>query len=158
MCIRDRIQGVAVNPRFTNLTVNQNMPGRVESVFGNPNIYAFTLTSLLPVVAAYMLIFKSRLWRALGAISFILGVVALMMTYSRGAWFGFAAGLFLFIAIWKPKLVPIFLLFSAIAIPFLPTSIKDRLLTIFNPHDTSISYRAVSYTHLDVYKRQAHNG
>lgn len=141
--VMQRIQGVAVNPSFTNLTVNQNMPGRVESVFGNPNIYAFTLTSLLPVVVAYMLIVKSCLWRALGAISFILGVMALMMTYSRGAWFGFAAGLFLFIAIWKPKLVPIFLLFGAIAIPFLPTSIKDRFLTIFNPNDTSISYRGL---------------
>ena len=143
IAVMQRLQGVAVNPSFTNLAVNQNMPGRVESVFGNPNIYAFTLASLLPVVAAYMLISQSRLRGAFGAVSFLLGVVALMMTYSRGAWFGFAAGLFLFIVIWKPKLIPVFLLLGVIAIPFLPSSIKDRFLTIFNPKDTSISYRGL---------------
>lgn len=138
-----RIQGVAVNASFTNLTVNQNMPGRVDSVFGNPNIYGFSLASLLPIVAAYTFICPSRLRRVCGAISFLLGAAALVMTYSRGAWFGFAAGMLLLVALYRPKLIPVFLVLGALALPFLPDSIKNRMLTIFNPNDTSISYRGL---------------
>lgn len=138
-----RIQGVASNASFTNLAVNQNMPGRVDSVFGNPNIYAFALASLLPAVAAYTLTSQTRLRVAFGALSFMLGTAALLMTYSRGAWFGFAVGVFLFISLYKPKLIPILALLCLAALPFLPASIKNRVLTVFNPNDTSISYRGL---------------
>lgn len=141
--VAQRIQGVASNASFTNLVVNQNMPGRVDSVFGNPNVYAFALASLLPVVAAYTLNCKTG-WRAiLGALAFILGTAALLMTYSRGAWFGSAVSLFLFFALYKPKWIPFLLLLCVAALPFIPASIKNRVLTIFNPNDTSISYRGL---------------
>ena len=138
--VAQRIHGVAVNASFTNLAVNQNMPGRVDSVFGNPNIYGFALASLLPVVGAYTFLGKGRLRKIFGAVSFLLGAVALLMTYSRGAWFGFAVGVLLLVTLYKPKLIPVFLILGLLALPFLPDSIMNRVLTIFNPNDTSISY------------------
>ncbi len=137
------VQGIAPNKSFTNLTVNPNMPGRVYAFFDNPNVYGFALVSLLPVTAAYALGSKSR-WRiTLGTVAFMLGFLALIMTYSRGPWFGFAVGMFIFTALWKPKLIPFILVLGAITFPVIPVSIKERVLTIFNPNDTSISYRGL---------------
>jgi len=136
-----RIGGIEVNKSFTNLTVNPNMPGRVDSVFGNPNVYGFVLASVLPLTAAYALGSKNRLRWVIGGVSFLAGIAALIMTYSRGAWLAFAVAALIFVALYKPKLIPVILLLGAAAIPFIPGTIKDRLLTIFNPADTSISYR-----------------
>lgn len=141
--VAQRIHGVAVNASFTNLTVNQNMPGRVDSVFGNPNIYGFALASLLPVVAAYTFLCRSRLRMAAGAAAFLLGTAALLMTYSRGAWFGFAVGIVILVALYKPKLIPVILVLGVVALLILPNSIMNRVFTIFNPNDTSISYRGL---------------
>ena len=65
------------------------------------------------------------------------------MTYSRGAWFGFAVGILLFVVLYKPKLLPAFLILGVLALLVLPDSIMNRVLSIFNPNDTSISYRGL---------------
>lgn len=141
--IIQRIGGVAVNASYTNLSVNPDMPGRVESFFGNPNVYGFVLSSLLPIVAGYVFTNKSRLKIILGAVSFLCGTAALIMTYSRGCWFAFAAGMFIFVAMCRPKLIPVMLILGLVSIPFLPDNITNRILTVFNPNDTSISYRGL---------------
>lgn len=137
------VQGIAPSKSYTDLSVNPNMPGRVYSFFGNPNIFGFMLASSLPAAIAYAIKSKSRWCIALGMIAFILGCLALIMTYSRGAWFGFAVGLFVFAALYQPKFIPVMLLLGAVAFPFIPANIKDRVLTIFNPNDTSIGYRSL---------------
>jgi len=149
--IIQRIQGVAPNKSFTDLTVHTSMPGRVYSFFDNPVVYAFALAPLLLVAAAYALGGKTRSRAAVGAISFALGCAALLMTYSRGAWLGFAAGAFLVTVLCKPKLTPVLLILGALAL--IPESIRERALSVFNQIDQSVRYRSLlSSAGLDVIK------
>jgi len=104
----------------------------------------------LPVAAGYALCgFQAERHRGrslrvvVGIIAFILGATALVMTYSRGPWFAAAVGMFIFIAFCKPKLIPVFLLLGLIALPFIPATVKDRVLSSFNPNDQSIGYRSL---------------
>lgn len=141
-----RIQGVEVNPSFVDLTVNEGMPGRVFAVFENPNAFAEVLCMLIPLAVALLL--GSRGWggRFLGCLSAGLGVVAIFMTYGRASWIGLAVAALLFVFLWNRKLLPAMLLLGLAAIPLLPDTIFNRILTIFNTKDTSTSSRFPLYT------------
>ena len=141
--ILQRIWGIEPSKSFTDLAANPNMPGRVDSFFGNPSVFGFALSALLPVSAAYVFCEKSRLRAALGSTAFILGVTALIMTYSRGPWFASFVGIFVFAALSKPKLIPVLLLLGLAAFPFIPITVKNRILSAFNPNETSIGYRGL---------------
>jgi len=47
--------------------------------------------------------------------------------------------------LWKPKLIPAFIVLCCLAIPFLPTTIWNRILTIANPADSSTASRVPLY-------------
>lgn len=140
-----RIQGVQVNASYVDLSVNEGMPGRVESFFDNPNTFAEMLIMLLPVVLALVLCAKHKLSKLVAAGVFLTGTAALGMTYSRASWVGFAVSLVVLIFLWKPKLIPAFIIVCALAIPLLPTSIFHRILTITNTSDTSTASRIPLY-------------
>ena len=142
--IIQRIIGVAPHASFTDLALHPNMPGRVDSFFGNPNVYGFALMLMLPLVLAYSvdaLERKNRPQSAVGLTSFVLCGVALIMTYSRGSWVGFAGAVFVFTLFYKPKWIPILLILGALAL--IPEIIRIRVLSMFNPADTSVESRFV---------------
>lgn len=140
-----RIQGVEVNVSYVDLTLNKDMPGRVFSVFENPNAFGEVLVMLIPVAIALM--FASRSWggRILGAAGAVLGSISLIMTYSRAGWIGIAVAAVVFVFFWKKKLLPAILLLGIAAVPLLPDVVFNRVLTIFNPADTSTSSRFPLY-------------
>lgn len=139
--IYQRIQGVEVNISYVDLALNEGMPGRVESFYDNPNTFAEVLILLLPLLAA--LILCSRHWwsRLLAAGAFAAGVTALGMTYSRASWVGCACAAVVFVFLWKPKLLPVFLALCVLCVPLLPDTIWNRLLTIGNTADTTMNSR-----------------
>lgn len=139
------IQGVKVNPSYVDLTVNEGMPGRIFSVFENPNAFAEVLAMLIPLAVALMLGSKRWSGRALGFFSAGLGVVAIFMTYGRASWIGLAAAALLFVFLWNRKLLPGLILLGLVAVPLLPSSIFNRILTIFNTKDTSTTSRFPLY-------------
>jgi len=142
--IVQRFIGVEPNRSFTDLYLNPNMPGRVDSFFGNPNVYGFALMMLLPVIAGLTLdAFERKSWKQLsiGLISFILGSISLVMTYSRGSWVAFAGAMFVFVLLCKPKWLPFLVLLGLLAL--IPANIRDRFFTIFNFADTSIEARGI---------------
>lgn len=66
---------------------------RVRALFSKPNTFAWYLGVFLPVVIAPLLLRLTNLsrWgRALCVVAAGLGVVALILTYSRGSWIAFA--------------------------------------------------------------------
>jgi len=140
-----RIQGVEVNPSFVDLTLNKDMPGRVFSVFENPNAFGEVLVLLIPVAVGLM--FAARGWggRLLGLLGAGMGTVALVMTYSRAGWVGLFMAVLLFVFLWNRKLLPVMILVGLAAIPFLPDAVLNRILTIFNMKDTSTSSRFPLY-------------
>ena len=143
--IMQRIQGVEVDSSTVDLEVNAGMPGRVVSIFDNANTFAEVLLLLLPLVLALILCSKHLVSRLAACGIFVVGGIALGMTYSRATWIGFLCALVVFVFLWKPKLIPAFLLLCCLAIPFLPTTIWNRILTIFNPADSSTSSRIPLY-------------
>jgi len=154
-----RIQGVEVNKSYVDLKLNAGMPGRVDSFFDNPNTFAEVLILLLPLVVALVLCSKHLLGKlvALGALG--VGVIALGMTYSRASWVGFACAMVVFVFLWKPKLIPAFVVLCCVAVPFLPTTIWNRILTIGNMSDTSTASRFPLYrAAIEVIKRRPVRG
>ena len=143
--IVQRIQGVEVDSSTVDLALNAGMPGRVVSIFDNANTFAEVLLLLLPLVLALILCSRHPVSRLAACCVFVVGGIALGMTYSRATWVGFACAMVVFVFLWKPKLIPGFLLLCCLAVPFLPDTIWNRILTIFNPADSSISSRIPLY-------------
>ena len=127
------------------LEVNAGMPGRVYSIFDNPNTFAQVLLLLLPLVLALMLTSKHWQWKVICAGIFCVGGMAMAMTYSRASWVGLACAMAVFVFLWKPKLIPAFLVLCVLAVPLLPTTVLNRILTITNTSDSSTSSRVPLY-------------
>ena len=140
-----RIQGVEVNPAYVDLELNAGMPGRVDSFFDNPNTFAQVLILLLPLVLALMLGSRSLWGKAAAAGIFALGVLALGMTYSRASWVGIACCMVVMVFLWRPSLIPAFIILCCVAVPFMPETIWNRILTITNMNDSSTSSRFSLY-------------
>lgn len=154
-----RIQGVEVNAAYVDLSLNAGMPGRVDSFFDNPNTFAQVLILLLPLVLALMLSSRSLFSKALAAGIFAVGVVALGMTYSRASWVGIACCMVVMVFLWKPSLIPAFIILCCLAVPLLPETIWNRILTITNMNDSSTSSRFPLYeAALNVIKERPFTG
>ena len=143
--VLQRIQGIEVNASYVDLKVNAGMPGRVYSFFDNPNTFAEVLILLLPLVLALILCSRHLISRLIACGIFAVGVAALGMTYSRASWVGIACAMVVMVFLWRPKLIPAFVLLCGVAIPFLPSTIWNRILTIANPADSSTSSRIPLY-------------
>ncbi len=140
-----RIQGVEINYSYVDMSLNEGMPGRVFSVYENPNSFAEVLVMLIPLAIALVLCSRS-LWGRLGALcAASLGAVALAMTYSRASYIGLVCAIGVFVFLWNRRLIPGLLLLGICALPVLPDTIFNRILTIFNLEDTSTSSRFPLY-------------
>lgn len=137
--------GVPVVANQQDLALNAGMPGRVYSFFDNPNNFAELLVMLTPFT--YALFLNAKTWRGKLAAIFSLGTcaVALGLTLSRSGWLGFALATVVFIAFLNWRVIPLVIVLGLCAIPLLPQTIYNRLLTIGNMKDTSTSYRFAIY-------------
>lgn len=139
--IVQRIRGVAVVSDYVDSRLNPDMPGRVCSYYGNPNSFAQMLVMLIPLGVALFLGSKKRLCRGVGLLSAGLGTVALIMTYSRASWVGLAASAVVFLFFWNRKLLPVLAVLGLASLPLLPGAVLRRILSIFNPQDSSMASR-----------------
>lgn len=143
--VYQRIQGVEVNASYVDLKLNEGMPGRVYSIFDNPNTFAEVLILLLPLVLALVLCSKKNCSKLMACAVFCVGVAALGMTYSRASWVGMACAMVVMVFLWRPKLIPAFAALCILCVPLLPDTIWNRILTITNPNDTSTASRLPLY-------------
>lgn len=139
--IIQRLMGVEVDEEFVDLTVNEGMPGRVFSTFANPNNFAELLILFMPFFVPLALFAKKALVRICAAGGFVLCLAALLMTYSRSCWVGFALAAVFFTALYDKRLLVPLALLALVAVPFLPSSIMNRIFTIGSMKDSSNSYR-----------------
>lgn len=136
-----KVVGIEVNPSLTDLTINQGMGGRVYSTMGNPNVYGELLVLTLPFICPIILNEKSLLKKIFWIIISLPILLIMIKTGSRSAWVAFAIAIFIFVFLWNKRYTPYLILLGIIALPFLPSSIYKRIMTIFNPNDTSLKYR-----------------
>ena len=142
--IIQKMQGIAPNAHYTDLSANANMPGRVYSFFDNPNSFANIPVFFGPLMLA-LLCFSPKLWHKLVfGLAFVLSAACLIMTYTRGAWVAWLVGVFVFVLTVKPRLAPWLLGVGFLCVPLLPEAVLDRFLTIFSG-DSSINSRAPIY-------------
>ncbi len=135
--------GVPVNLSYTDVTTNPDTPGRVYASFYNPNNFAEILCLLLPGCFVAFLT-SQRLTKAAKVfvgVSFLLPLLALVLTYSRSAWISFALTICASIGLLNLALIPVALILAILAIPFLPYSIKNRIMSLFSGTDSSVGYR-----------------
>lgn len=136
-----RIIGVEIDASLTDVNLNSGMPGRVFSTFENPNNYAELLVLTLPLCFVFCTRVRHRGLKVLSFVMLACAVGALLMTYSRSCWVSFAIAALVFVFLYDKRLLPLVLLVGVAAIPFLPESILDRILTIGSQSDTSNAYR-----------------
>ena len=141
VAIVQRFMGVSVNATLTDLANNPGMPGRVYSVYENPNNYAEIIVLLFPVAAVWTTMLTEKYQRLYAMAGLVLPVAAMLMTYSRSSWVGFALAAAVFLFFWNKRVLPMFFLLAMLAIPLLPQTIWNRILTIGSTNDTSNMYR-----------------
>lgn len=139
------IVGVEIDYSLQDMTVNAGMPGRVYGFFDNPNNFAEMLVMLIPLDGALLL--NARSWRGkfLAFAALIPCVAAIGLTYSRSGWIGLLVAVGVFLLLWNWRFLPVIAALGILAIPFLPETIWNRILTIGNLEDSSTSYRFAIY-------------
>jgi len=130
--------GIEISAEFTDLVRSEGLT-RLYSTLGNPNNDAESWSMLLPFILAATIATKSDMKRVILAGVILVCLAAFMLTYSRAGYIALAAGVGVFVLMSAPRLVPIGIVALLLALPFVPASIIDRLLTI--GQDTSSAYR-----------------
>lgn len=139
------IRGVAVVASQQDLYLNAGMPGRVYSFFDNPNNFAELIVMLLPLALGLLLHTHSRLGRLACIACLGMGLAAIGYTYSRSGWLGLALAVFVFLALQERRMVPLAIVGVLLALPLLPRTILNRVLTIGDLRDSSTTYRFSIY-------------
>lgn len=141
VAICQRIAGIEVDPEFVDVANNEGMPGRVFSTMENPNNYAELLVLFMPFMYALFVNETKKpmkvLWFVVTAVTF----VALAMTYSRSCYVAAVIATVVFLLIYDYKLILPMIIIACLAVPFLPETIFNRILTIGSLSDSSNSYR-----------------
>ena len=137
--------GVEVVPSQQDLILNAGMPGRVYSFFDNPNNFGEILIMLMPFLLALFLNAKGWRGRVLALVSLAVCVVAIGLTYFRTGWIAMVLVMAVFLVLLNWRFLPLFIVVGLLALPFLPDSIMNRILTIGNMKDSSLRYRFAIY-------------
>lgn len=115
---------------------------RVYSTLANPNVLGEYLILALPVCALVLINYTKNLWQKIVyGVFFVITLVCLVLTQSRGCWIGFFVSAFLFITYFKSsvwKILPVILLLLPLV---MPETIINRFLSVGNMSDSSTSYR-----------------
>lgn len=130
--------------KWVDRETNPLLDKRVYATFGNPNIFSQFLLLVLPL--SFVLIYYVRDFRqkCLAAVLFGLPALALLLTFSRGAWIATALAFVLILLKLDRKLIltGMVLLVVAVLFDLIPDVIKQRVASIANPfEDTSGQWR-----------------
>jgi O-antigen ligase len=136
-----RAMGVEVDLEFVDVSANEGMPGRVFSTFSNPNNFAEMLLLFIPFFVPLFLGVKKKSEKTAVVAGFVITLGALIMTYSRSCWVGFALCALLFIVLYDKRLLIPAAIIVIVAIPFMPEAVINRIFTIGSLEDSSNSYR-----------------
>lgn len=130
--------GIEVRYDFIDINVSGGA-ARLFSTMDNPNNFAEFLILVIPVSSTLILACDTDLKRLFFALLVVPCILALVLTLSRASYIAFAVALFIFIFIANKRILPFFIILFIACIPFLPSYIIDRILTIGK--DSSSSFR-----------------
>ncbi|MBR5783524.1 MAG: O-antigen ligase family protein [Clostridia bacterium] len=115
--------------------------GRLTSTFENPNVYGTFLLLGLPIALVSLLTAKRKRERLFYALTSAVALINFVLTYSRGCYVSMVLILFILLLCYGRNW-----LWAGVgalaAMPFcLPESVLQRVMSIGNLADTSVSYR-----------------
>jgi putative inorganic carbon (HCO3(-)) transporter len=131
-----------LNQNWVDESQTKEIKNRAYAVFDNPNLLAQYLVLLTSVTLGAL--FATRSWRRRGlfALTVVTSVCCLLLTYSRGGWIAFVAGLLVFGYFFNRRRLITFLPIGAVAGYFLiPAWAFSRLATAVSLQDSSNAYR-----------------
>lgn len=140
-----KVVGIPVDPSQVDIRFNQGMSGRLYSTMGNANVYGELLVLTLPFFLALILNVKSYIKKAIYLLMLLPILAALLLTGSRSAWAAFFGSLLIFVFFKNKKLVPFLLVLGIVSFPFLPDTIRRRVLSIVRFNDSSTGYRKLIF-------------
>ena len=127
--------------QWLDLVMFTDIGGRFHSTFENPNVYGTYLLIAIPITAACIVYVKNRILKLCTAGITGMLLINLIATYSRGCYLALAVSAVVFVLIIKKQLVA-FLVPAILALPFiLPTTVVNRIFSIFDPEETSTIFR-----------------
>jgi len=120
----------------------ENATMRAYSTMENPNVLGEFLLILIPFSAFFMVSTSyKRLEKYVWIATFVIAVLCMVFTQSRGCWIGLLFASAIFITFYNGKLWGL-LPFALLAIPFfMPETMIERFLSVGNLEDSSTSYR-----------------
>ncbi|MBN2260718.1 MAG: O-antigen ligase family protein [Clostridiales bacterium] len=140
--IKQYISGDLGHVSWLDAKANPNIKARAYSVFNNPNVLGEYLLVVLMINAALVVTSKKILRGIILLVPFMINVLALLLTFSRGAWGGFALAVLLFIIVFDKRWLPLVAILGMLSLFVLPDVFVDRILTIFiSSGDSSTDYR-----------------
>lgn len=145
--------GVAVNLSQTDMSISQELSGRVYSTMGNPNVLGEYYLLTIPLIVTNFLCNERKSIKALSAFTVIISLFVILTTGSRSAWASFAVCVVVFVLLYKPKLLPILFMLGLISFFFMPQTIQTRVVSMFNKSDSSINYRKYIYESANLMRR-----
>ncbi|NLT57686.1 MAG: hypothetical protein GXX99_01835 [Clostridiales bacterium] len=143
MGVYQNIVGIESSVSWIDTKMFAEIGARVVGPFDNPNVFGEYLIMLLPLGVCAAAIYRGGRRAAALATTGAVGL-ALIYTWSRGAWLGAIAAVALFLLLYHRIFLNL-VLPGLVALPFavalLPDAILGRLTSIGNLADTSTAYR-----------------
>ncbi len=136
-------RGIEVRSEFVDLTASEGLR-RLFSTMDNPNNYAEFLIMVIPMGVAAVCNIRHDFWKLVVCGMTLLCVLVLVLTGSRSSYLAIMAAAFVYLLLTNPRLLPYCMILFVLAIPFLPSSIIQRLQTI--GMDSSSKYRMDIWT------------
>jgi len=126
--------GLAQTPDYRTITGSSVVENRATGPIGDPNVYAQIMLVMIPLALDRVWNEKSRRLRLLAIWSLVASVLAVILTFSRGAFVAFVIMGVAIIFIYRPRVVPLLitLAFGIVALRFLPTTYIDRMESLFS--------------------------
>lgn len=135
------IVGVNIKASWLDVKNNPDIKARVYSLFGNPNILAEYLIMIIPMSLALFWSSKKLHKKIIFLGTSLILTLALVLTYSRGGWLGFAFSILIFVILLEWRLLLSLIPIAIGAIYLLPQTILNRILSMKNLTDSSNAYR-----------------
>lgn len=130
--------------RFAGAWMDQDMfdySFRVYSTLQNPNVLGEYFLLIIPFSFACLLTAKNRPARVFYAFAFLVMLVCLVLTYSRGAYIGIILAAAVFLVLLDRRFIFPGIVLAVVVFFALPTTFIERLLSVGDTSDTSTSYR-----------------
>ncbi|ASS73880.1 hypothetical protein CIG75_02090 [Tumebacillus algifaecis] len=131
--IYQKLAGWETPPAWTYSEVEKGIKIRVFSSIGNPNALGGFMVLITPIALALTLWAKNWTHRILYGSATLLMLGCLVLTYSRGAWLGFLAGMVVYTIITRNKWLAVVGVAGLIAAPIVAESVVARLTLAFTP-------------------------